>query len=390
MTSFITIAASLVGLFAFVRYIILVEVRVDSNTYKMIYDYFLNESKFIVTEEFTTKVRHPIQYTIISMSKKAPWFYLSHNERLMQAGWQSKDFVTVITCMRWNYNTLRHFLNVTLKEIALATNGVPVQILLPYHADKIGALKNQAPEPIVDSFLWKDIDEEVSQVVAGKRQKTGALLYGPPGNGKTSLVKYLCTKYRLPIMIFTLDPQWNNHDLLLVFSNIPPNCIVLMEDFDNYFKGRECLFGGSEKNMVRFTYDVILNGLDGVFNSYEGVIFIMTVNNIDHVDAALKDRPSRFKYTKNFGNPSLEVRRKLLNGDWADKSEGLNLDQIFRLQEYQRDGHSFVESMRRLEQELTPLIEQKAKSIYEKRLSLGIDGTANEDWVNAEKELTLK
>ena len=37
------IAASLVGLWAFVKYIIMVEIRVDENTYKTLYDYFKNE-----------------------------------------------------------------------------------------------------------------------------------------------------------------------------------------------------------------------------------------------------------------------------------------------------------------------------------------------------------
>jgi hypothetical protein len=388
LTSFLTIAAGFVGVWAFFKYVILVEMRVDSNTFKMLYDYFKDDRKFLIHEEFTFDVRHPVQYAAIILSQKSPWFYVSHSERLMQAGWQSKDFVTVVTCCRWNYAKFKKFLSEGLKEIALVSGGVPVQVLLPYCADKIGALKNLAPEPVVDKTLWSDIEAEVAEVVAGKRRKTGALLYGAPGNGKTSLVKYLATKYRLPIMVFTLDPQFNNHDLLLMFSNIPPRCIVLMEDFDNYFNKRDCLFGGQEKSMVRFTFDVILNGLDGVFNTHEGVIFIMTVNNIDFVDPALRNRPSRFKYTKHFGNPSIEVRQKLLQDGWAERASNLNLDQIFRLHEYQKDGHSFEEAMRRLEKEITNSIEQRAASIYRKRLASGLSGTAEQDWLQAEKELT--
>ena len=268
----------------------------------------------------------------------------------MQAGWQGKDYVSTITCARWNYKKFKAFLSNDLKEVSFKTHGVPVQLLLPYGVDRIGALKDMAPEPVIDPEMWFDIDREVGEIVSGIRSKTGALLYGPPGNGKTSLVKYLATKYRLQIMIFSLNPEWSNHDLLLLFSNIPSQCIVLMEDFDNYFDKRKCLMGsGSEKSLVKFTYDVILNGLDGVYNSYKQVVFIMTVNDIEKVDEALKNRPSRFKFSRCFENPSLNLRQKLLPADWALNADGLNLDQVFRLKEYFSLGQSFSEAMAKLD-----------------------------------------
>jgi len=111
-------------------------------------------------------------------------------------------------------------------------------------------------------------------------------------------------------MIFTLNPDWTNHDLLLLFAQIPKKCIVLFEDFDNYFDGRKCILGGGENKQIKFTFDIILNGLDGVYNTYENVVFIMTVNDISKVDDALKNRPSRFKFTREFNNPDIEIRKK--------------------------------------------------------------------------------
>lgn len=338
LSTFLTVAASFVGIWAFFKYILMIEVRVDSNIFKTLYEYFKDERKFLLHEEYTSEARHPINYAAFCFPKHIPWFYLSHTERLMQAGWINKDYVTTITCLRWRYGKLKHFLNNGLKEASFKSHGVPVQLLLPYGLDRIGALKELAPEPVVERNCWQDLDDEVRDVVSCKRRKTGALLFGPPGNGKTSLVKYLATKYRLPIMIFTLNPEWTNHDLLLLFSNIPAGCIVLMEDFDNYFNGRDCIIGHGDKSCVKFTFDVILNGLDGVYNTYDRVVFIMTVNDVSKVDYALMNRPSRFKFVREFAVPNLEIRKKLLDAPWPENTDGFNLDQIYRLREYQKQG----------------------------------------------------
>lgn len=345
----LTLLASAVGFWAFCKYVLLVEIRVDSDIYKTLFDHFKNSRKFTLHEEFTSESRHPVLYMAFVFSNDSPWFLISHSERLLQAGWHGKDYVTIIICFRWNYKKIKSFLSHELKESSLKTMGVPVRILLPYGVDKIGSIKQKAPEPVCDRSLWGDIEEDVKEMLEGKMLKTGALLYGLPGNGKSSLVKYLSTKYDLPIMIFTLNPEWSNHDLLIMFSNIPKKCIVLMEDFDNYFNKRECVMGSTEKNFVKFTFDIFLNGLDGVYNTYENVVFIMTANDIEKIDDAIKQRPSRFKYLKHFDNPDLQTRLKLLPSDWAELTSGLNLDQVFRMSEFRNNGCTFESALKKLD-----------------------------------------
>ena len=339
MNTFITLIASLFGVLAFFKYVLLIETRVDSNTYKTLHDLCGNERKIMIYEEFVSESRHPMAYVAFCFFRDAPWFYMNHSERLMQAGFNDKDHVTILTCFRWSHKSLKSFLRSKLKEMQLCTLGVPVQLMLPYGTDKIGSLKEVFSEPIFEKELWSDIEDEVVEVVGGKRRKTSALLYGLPGNGKSFMVKYLASKYRLPIMIFTLNPDWTNHELLLMFSQIPKNCIVLFEDFDNYFDKRTCIIGGDNKS-IKFTFDIILNGLDGAYTTHENVIFIMTVNDIDKVDDALRNRPSRFKFVREFGNPSLETRMKLLPKDLAEESEGQSLDQVFKTKESYERCHS--------------------------------------------------
>lgn len=337
----ITLLASGFGLWAFFKYFILIDVRIDENSFKTLYKSLENEKIFILEEEFTTnECRYPISFDALCFLKQC-WFYISHQERLMNAGWNAKDFVTRIVCLRWNYKKIKNY----LKSKHEIISDIPVDLLGPGFSDKIGQIKKFEITPILTNNMCISFEEEVKEVSEQKRLKTGAIFYGNPGNGKTFFIKYLAIKYNLPIKIITFTPDWTNHDLLILFSQIPKNCIVLFEDFDNYFDGRTCILGSDNKN-IKFTFDIILNGLDGIYNTYENVVFVMTANDINKIDYALKNRPSRFKYLIEFHNPNLELKEKILgNKEHADKISDMNLDQLIRLKEYLDFGSSLEESL---------------------------------------------
>jgi hypothetical protein len=335
MTTLFAFLASFVGAWAIFKYIILIDMRIDDNTYKTIYELCKDGRKIMIYEEFVSDNRYPVAYVAFCFLKEVPFFHINHSERLMQAGWSNKDHVTIITTFRWNYKKIRAFLGDKLKELQLCTVGVPIQLMLPYETDKIGSLKIQFNKPVLEESVWEDIEQEVKEVSEGSRKRTGAILYGPPGNGKSFFIKYLATKYRMPLMIFTLNPDWTNHDLLLIFAQIPKRCIVVMEDFDNYFDKRKCIVGTDNKS-IKFTFDIILNGLDGSYTTYEQVAFFMTVNDIDKVDHALKNRPSRFKFVREFSNPGVKTAMSLLPEENPSDLEGMNLDQMFMMLEVKK------------------------------------------------------
>lgn len=339
----LAVLGSFMGVFVLIKYVILMELRLDAKTFKALFEIIKEGKSFAISEEFVTDAKYPIIFQAFCSIKDAPFFFLNHSERLLTAGFQGKESVSTVTCFRWKYSRLRSYLEKQLKELELVM-GVPVELITPNYIDRIGMLKTPGREPLLKKEVWQDIADEVDEVFTGKRDKTGAILYGPPGNGKTSFVKYLATKHRVPIRLITFNPDFTNHDLMGIFSQIGPRCIVLLEDFDNYFDGRSCIVGTFNSH-IKFTFDIILNGLDGVYTTYENVVFIMTVNHLEKVDSALKSRPSRFKYVRKFDNPDDEVRASLLPPEAVAISQDLNLDQLLRLKEYLEAGLSLTTAM---------------------------------------------
>jgi len=315
-----------VSIWAFLKYLVLGSYKIDNDMSKRLITAVETEAKFkwIITNEYVDDPRYPDIFEAL-VSLYDVWFYINRNERLLTAGWKGKEETTFITFPRWQ----RRKILAAFRRKAL-DQSVPVMLLSPHGgADRLGELKvDRESKTVLDNC--GDIEAEVQKVIDGKKSKTGILLYGPPGNGKTQFIKHLSRKHALPIYVVYLNPEYSNHDIALLFSSIPHRCIVLLEDFDNYFDNRDCVM---KNDQVKFTFDAFINGLDGVYNDYRQVIFAMTTNDISKIDDSLKNRPSRFKFVKELGPPSETIRLTILKDEkLVKKTEGLSLDAVFNYQ----------------------------------------------------------
>jgi chaperone BCS1 len=117
--------------------------------------------------------------------------------------------------------------------------------------------------------------------------RTGILLYGDPGSGKSSTALAIANELKMNVYIVALSSMLNDEALNDSFSAIPANSIVILEDIDiaSAVKDRD---GDDDKGV---TMSGMLNVLDG-FQSPPGVITIMTTNRKDVLDPAII-RPGR-------------------------------------------------------------------------------------------------
>ena len=113
------------------------------------------------------------------------------------------------------------------------------------------------------------------------------LLYGPPGSGKSSMIKTLGTMLKLPIYIVNQDAMDGaTASTVLNPVSVHPYKIVLFEDLDRYLKEE------------KYCMADILNQLDGV-ESNKGCVRFFTCNDIDEIykhDALVNRMNAKFQF----------------------------------------------------------------------------------------------
>ena len=145
--------------------------------------------------------------------------------------------------------------------------------------------------------------------------KRGILLMGPPGNGKTHMIKGVINHFEKPclyIRTFTSEYGTDEDNIRKVFrrarSTTP--CLLVFEDLDAML---------NDENRSFF-----LNELDG-FQNNDGLLTIATTNHPERLDPAILSRPSRFDRKFTFDLPELSERWRFLQGF------GLRLEPNLRL-----------------------------------------------------------
>ncbi|WP_425355500.1 ATP-binding protein [Saccharibacillus sacchari] len=160
---------------------------------------------------------------------------------------------------------------------------------------------------ILPDPLKKEIYRSLDQFFASDRSfyrkhnlpfKRGILLYGRPGNGKTTLVKSIAGSVPGPAAYWQITEYTSSGSVQEVFetaARLAPMVLVI-EDIDSMPQGVRSFF---------------LNTLDGA-TSKEGIFLIGTTNYPEKIDPGLMNRAGRFDRSYEIMLPDKDMRRIFL------------------------------------------------------------------------------
>lgn len=141
----------------------------------------------------------------------------------------------------------------------------------------------------------------------GMPVKKGLLFYGPPGTGKTHTIHYLASQLPDHTTLLITAEQVGLLDHYFQLARFLQPTIVVIEDVDLIARSRESMSGPCEESLL----NKLLNEMDGLREDSE-VIFVLTTNRPQHLEAAIASRPGRIDQAIEFPLPDAAGRRQLV------------------------------------------------------------------------------
>lgn len=173
---------------------------------------------------------------------------------------------------------------------------------------------------LFDEFdkFWKSKDRYAKW---GLTHKRGIVLHGPPGTGKTVVMRHLAQKlvkeYDGLVAVVNNQPHVL-HSVFPMLNEYEPNrpMLAIMDDFDTLLRNNPNL------------EDWWLKILDGFESTRNGIMYLASANDLNAIPARILYRPSRIDRQIEVGSVPENIRRKYL----TTLSRGeINEDQVDQL-----------------------------------------------------------
>lgn len=137
--------------------------------------------------------------------------------------------------------------------------------------------------------------------------KKGLLFYGPPGTGKTHTIHYLTRELKGHTTLLISAEQIGLLTEYMTLARLLQPSIVVMEDVDLIARDRQTMNGACEEILL----NKLLNEMDGLKEDAD-ILFILTTNRPETLEAALASRPGRIDQAIEFPKPDDVGRTKLV------------------------------------------------------------------------------
>jgi mitochondrial chaperone BCS1 len=181
-------------------------------------------------------------------------------------------------------------------------------------------------EESVERELYRGIDNFLASknwyARNGVPYRLGILLSGPPGTGKTSLIKAICAKYNRNLYTLSLS-SLGDSSFAAAMGSLPENSVIAIEDIDGFGLNIHREVEQKDKIGINLTMSGLLNGIDGAASA-EDRILILTTNHVHKLDPALL-RDGRFDIKLVIGNMTRSSIKKYLSKMYTDFDTSIEL-----------------------------------------------------------------
>lgn len=180
---------------------------------------------------------------------------------------------------------------------------------------RVHKLRNvQRDEVILPEKTLQLLDRNIGDFVRQRERlrklglpiKKGLLFYGPPGTGKTHTIHYLAGQLPDHTTLLVTAEQVGLLDYYFQLARFLQPAMIVIEDVDLIARARETMYGPCDESIL----NKLLNEMDGLRED-AAVLFVLTTNRPDSLEAALASRPGRIDQAIEFPLPD-ETGRRLL------------------------------------------------------------------------------
>ena len=186
-----------------------------------------------------------------------------------------------------------------------AVNGVKVHRLREVRRDEV--ILPEKTLALLERNVTRFIEQRDKLRSMRMGIKKGLLFYGPPGTGKTHTIHYLASQMKDHTTLLITAEQVGLLEQYMQLARFLQPAMVVLEDVDLIARARTDMRNPCEESLL----NKLLNEMDGL-REEAMVLFVLTTNRPDQLEAALASRPGRIDQAIEFPLPDDLGRGKLV------------------------------------------------------------------------------